>query len=79
MKMVKLFKRVENTLEKEEIARDEQFLLYPQCCQKKCTADMYRPGLVWERLKTENGLLVREKYNETALCLNSVSTTLHDN
>ena len=26
--------------EKEETARDEQFLLFPQCFQKTCTADM---------------------------------------
>ena len=29
-------KRVENTVRKEEIARYEQFLLYPQCFQKTC-------------------------------------------
>ena len=32
-------KRVENTVEKGEIARYEQFLLFPQCFQKTCTAD----------------------------------------
>ena len=31
---IKLFKRVENTVEKGEIARYEQFLLFPQCFQK---------------------------------------------
>ena len=35
----KLFKQVENTVGKEEIARYEQFLLFPQCFQKTCTAD----------------------------------------
>ena len=35
----KLFKRVENTTGKGEIARYEQFLLFPQCFQKTCTAD----------------------------------------
>ena len=30
----KFFKRVENTVGKEEIARFEQFLLFPQCLQK---------------------------------------------
>ena len=29
-------KRVENAVEKGEIARDEQFLLFPQCFQKAC-------------------------------------------
>ena len=32
-------KRVENTVGKEEIARYEQFLLFPQCFQKTFTAD----------------------------------------
>ena len=32
-------KRVENTVGKEEIARYEQFLLFPQCFQQTCTAD----------------------------------------
>ena len=35
----KLLKRVENTVWKGEIARYEQFLLFPQCFQKTCTAD----------------------------------------
>ena len=32
-------KRLENTAGKEEIARNEQFLLFPKCFQKTCTAD----------------------------------------
>ena len=36
----KLSKRVENTVGKEEIARYEQFLFFPQCFQKTWTADM---------------------------------------
>ena len=35
----KFSKRVENTVGKGEIARNEQFLLFPQCFQKTCTAD----------------------------------------
>ena len=35
----KFFKQVENTVGKVEIARHEQFLLFPQCFQKTCTAD----------------------------------------
>ena len=35
----KFSKRVENTVGKREIARYEQFLLFPQCFQKTCTAD----------------------------------------
>ena len=33
------FKRVENTVRKGEIARYEQFLLFPQCFQGVCRAD----------------------------------------
>ena len=36
---------------KGEIARDEQFLLFPKCFQKTYTADTQKPGLVWERIK----------------------------
>ena len=38
---------------KREIARHEQFLLFPQCFHKTCTADTCEPGLVWARFKTE--------------------------
>ena len=44
------FKRVENTVGKGEIARYEQFLLFPQCFQKTCFADTYKPVFVWERV-----------------------------
>ena len=36
----KLFKHVKNTVGKGEIARYEQFLLFPLCFPKTCTADM---------------------------------------
>ena len=42
---------VENTEGKREIARYEQFLLFPQCFQKTCTTDKKKSGLVWERVK----------------------------
>ena len=35
----KFSETIENTEGKEEIARDEQFLLFPQCFLKTCTAD----------------------------------------
>ena len=44
-------KQVENTVGKGEIARYEQFLLFPQCFQKIHTADTLKPGLVWETVK----------------------------
>ena len=42
-------KWIENTVEKGEIARHEQFLL-SQSFQKTKTADTQKPGLVWERV-----------------------------
>ena len=35
----KISKWVENTVEKGEIARDEQFLLFSMCFQKFCSVD----------------------------------------
>ena len=49
----KFSKRVENTGRKAEIARYEQFLLFPQCFQKTYTADMSKPVLVWERVEPD--------------------------
>ena len=47
----KFFRRVENTVGKGEIARYEQFLLFPQCFQKTCTADTVASGLFGKGLK----------------------------
>ena len=41
----KLSKQVENAVGKGEFARNEEFLLFPQCFQMTCTADMLNPGL----------------------------------
>ena len=48
------FKWVENTVGKGEIARYEQFLVFPQCFQKTCTTDTQKPELVWERVNTQS-------------------------
>ena len=48
-------KQTENTVGKGEIARNEQFLLFPQCFQKTCTTDTKKPGLVWERVNSYEG------------------------
>ena len=48
-------KKVEHTVGKGEIARYEQFLLFPQCFQKTCTANTSKPGLVWERVDSRIG------------------------
>ena len=48
----KLFKPVENTVGKGEIARYKQFLLSPQCFQKACFPGVSKDVIVWELVKT---------------------------
>ena len=43
---------VENTVGKAEIARYEQFLLFPQCFQKTRSANTLKTGLDWERVNS---------------------------
>ena len=50
---IKFSKRVENTVEKEEIARYEQFLLFPRCFQKTFTTVKVLSGKKWSVLNTE--------------------------
>ena len=50
----RFFKRVENNVGKGEIARYEQFLLFPRCFQKTCTADTSKQGLVWETVNEKS-------------------------
>ena len=47
----KIFKQVENTVGKGEIARYEQFLLFPQCFQKACFPGSSKGVIVWEWVK----------------------------
>ena len=47
----KLSKRVENIVGKGEIARYEQFLLFPQCFQKACFPEASKGVIVWEWVK----------------------------
>ena len=44
----KFSKRVGNTVGKGEIARYEQFLLFPQCFQKACFPGASTGVIVWE-------------------------------
>ena len=48
----KLFKPVENTVGKGEIARYEQFLLFPRCFQKTCFPGASKGVIVWEWVKS---------------------------
>ena len=43
-----LFKRIKNTVGKGEIARYEQFLLFPQCFQKACFPGAPKGVIMWE-------------------------------
>ena len=47
----KLSKWVENTVGKGEIARYEQFLLFPHCFQKACFPGASKGVIVWEWVK----------------------------
>ena len=53
-KGTKFSKRVENAVGKGEIACYEQFLLFPLCFQKTCTADTFKPGLVFKVLTDQD-------------------------
>ena len=44
-------KRVKDTVGKGEIARYQEFLLFPQSFQKNFITDTYKQGLAWERVK----------------------------
>ena len=48
---IKFSKWVENTVGKGEIARYEQFLLFPQCFQKACFPGASKGVIVWEWVK----------------------------
>ena len=49
----KLSKWVENTVGKGEIARYEQFLLFPLCFQKVCFLGAPKGVIVWEWVKRD--------------------------
>ena len=47
--MAERFPNGQKTLWKKHKLTLEQYVLSSQCFKKTCTADMYKPGLVWER------------------------------
>ena len=61
-----LSKWVENTVRKGEIARYEQFLLFPQCFQKACFQGASKGIIVWEWVKTPTQSL---DYSSTSVAL----------
>ena len=50
----KLSKRVENTVGKGEIARNKQFLLFPQCFQKASFPGASKGVIVWVWVKFQS-------------------------
>ena len=52
----KLSKLVENTVGRGEIARYEQFLLFPQCFQKACFPGASTGVIVWEWVKISSAI-----------------------
>ena len=57
---IKLSKRVENTVGKGEIARYEQFLLFPQCIQKARFPGASKGVIVWEWVNIHGTLHIRQ-------------------
>ena len=52
----KLSKWIENIVGKGEVARNKQFLLFPQCFQKACFPGASKGVIVWEWVKVVNPL-----------------------
>ena len=60
----KLSERVENTVGKGEIARYEQFLLFPQCFQKACFPRASKGVIVWEWVKLYSVIVFEKAIQE---------------
>ena len=55
-----------NTVGKGEIARYEQFLLFPQCFQKACFPEASKGVIVWEWVKFKfNPFTTRTRVSKT--------------
>ena len=63
----KLSKRVENTVGKGEIARYEQFLLFPQCFQKACFPERQKVSLCGNGLRGEDSVFLAMEIFEEIL------------
>ena len=71
----KLSKWVENTVGKGEIARCEQFLLFPQCFQNACFPGASKGVIVWEWVNPHK-LTIIETFNCIKLfCILTLSQT----
>ena len=63
----KLSKQVENTVGKGEIARLEQFLLFPHCFQKACFLGASKGVIVWEWVR--HFILYQALYSREFACV----------
>ena len=73
-----LIKMVENTVGKGEIARYEQFLLFPLCFQKTYSADINQ-GLFGKGLKfKERFVMVNPLEDDNILALSELKATADD-
>ena len=74
----KLSKRVENTVGKGEIARYEQFLLFPQCFQKACFPGASKGVVVWEWVNSFKEKKKEKKIDQFYFCfMATASAPIH--
>ena len=59
---------VEKTVGKGEIARYEQFLLFPQCFQKACFPGASKGVIVWEWVKVKELVHIQFQHCYTCTC-----------
>ena len=70
----KLSKQVENTVGKGEIARYEQFLLFPQCFQKACFPGVSKGVIVWGWVNKYIECPFHREWPMNCLTLSSIDT-----
>ena len=64
----KFSKRVENIVGKREIARYEQFLLFPLCFQKACFLRGSKGVIVWEWVKSHSICCLPKEEENLDMC-----------
>ena len=64
--IISVFDRIENIVGKEEIARYEQFLLFPQCFQKASFPDPSKGVIEWEWVN-RTPLQIKRLYTATVI------------
>ena len=74
----KLSKWVENTLGKGEIARNKQFLLFPECFQKACFPGASKGVIVWEWVNALPSLLLCLEWLGNAISIGQISDSTSD-